>query len=201
MGSLQCYLSQNTQVPYLQRGNPTGKLRLLVDLRKIKTLITDDYTNNNHPVSILSDAAQHLAGKSLFCKLDCSQAYHCLQMADQRSVEMLAFKYASKTFAYRRLAQGLRRSVSAFSSFTRNYLDPVVKADQCAQYVDDIGIAANNATDLTPNIRAVFKCIRNAGLKLKIEKCHFGVRQVEFLGRTISSEGVLPQSLTKFKIF
>ena len=26
-----------------------------------------------------------------------------------------------------------------------------------------------------------------------IEKCHFGIRQVEFLGRTISSEGVLPQ--------
>ena len=24
------------------------------------------------------------AGKNLFCKLDCSQAYHCLQMADQR---------------------------------------------------------------------------------------------------------------------
>ena len=76
----------------------------------------------------------------------------------------------------------------------REYLDPVVKADQSAQYVDDIGIAANNATDLTRNIRAVFKCIRNAGLKLTIEKCHFGVRQVEFLGRSISSEGVLPQS-------
>ena len=74
------------------------------------------------------------------------------------------------------------------------YLDPVVKADQCAQYVDDIGIAANNATDLTRNIRAVFQCIRNAGLKLTIEKCHFGVRQVEFLGRTISSEGVSPQA-------
>ena len=76
----------------------------------------------------------------------------------------------------------------------REYLDPVVKADQCAQNVDDFGIAANNATDLTRNIRAVFKCIRNAELKLTIEKCHFGVRQVEFLGRTISSEGVLPQS-------
>ena len=74
------------------------------------------------------------------------------------------------------------------------YLDPVVKADQCAQYVDDIGVAANNATDLSRNIRAVFKCIRNAGLKLTIEKYHFGVSQVEFLGRTISSQGVLPQS-------
>ena len=114
-------------------------------------------------------------------------------MADQRSVEILAFNFASRTFAYKRLAQGSSRSVSAFSSFMCEYLDPVFKADQCAQYVDDIGIAANNATDLTRNIRAVFQCIRNAGLKLTIEKCHFGVRQVEFLGRTISPEGVSPQ--------
>ena len=180
--------------PIFAQRKPNGKLRLLVDLRKINSLIADDYTNNSHLVSTLSDAAQHLAGKSLFCKLDCSQAYHCLQMADQRSVEMLAFNFASRTFAYKRLAQGLSRSVSAFSSFMREYLDPVVKADQCAQYVDDIGIAANNATDLTRNIRAVFECIRQAGLKLTIEKCHFGVRQVEFLGRTISPQGISPQA-------
>ena len=100
--------------PIFAQRKPNGKLRLLVDLRKINSLIADDYTNNNHPVSTLSDAAQHLAGKSLFCKLYCSQAYHCLQMADQRSVEMLAFNFVSRTFAYKRLAQGLSRSVSAF---------------------------------------------------------------------------------------
>ena len=115
-------------------------------------------------------------------------------MADQRSVEMLAFIFTSRNFAYKRLAQGLSRSPSAFSSFMREYLNPVVKADHCAQYVDDIGIAAENATDLTRNIRAVFKCIRHAGLKLTIEKCHFGVGQVEFLGRTISPEGISPQA-------
>ena len=180
--------------PIFAQRKPNGKLRLLVDLRKINSLIADDYTNNNHPVSTLSDAAQHLAGKSLFCKLDCSQAYHCLQMADQRSVEMLAFNFASRTFAYKRLAQGFSRSVSAFSSFMREYLDPVVKADQCSQYEDDIGIAANNATDLTRNNRAVFKCIHQAELKLTIEKCHFGVRQVEILGGTISPEGISPQA-------
>ena len=76
----------------------------------------------------------------------------------------------------------------------REYLDPVVKADQCAQYVDDIGGATNNATDLTRNIRAVFKCIHQAGLKLTIEKFHFGVRQVEYLGRTISPGGISPQA-------
>ena len=143
--------------PIFAQRRPNGKIHLLVDLRKINTLIADDYTNNIHPVSTLSDAAQHLAGNSLFCKLDCSQAYQCLQMADQRSVEMLAFNFASRTFAYKRLAQDPSRSVSAFSSFMREYLDPVVKADQCAQYVDDIGVSANNATDLTRNIRAVFQ--------------------------------------------
>ena len=80
--------------------------------------------------------------------------------------------------------------MSAFSSFMREYLNPVVKADQFAQYVDNIGIAANNATDLTRKIRAVFKCTCQAGLKLTIGRCHFGVRQVEFLRRTISQEGI-----------
>ena len=81
--------------PIFAQRKPNGNLRLLVDLRKINTLIAAQYTNNNHPVSNLSDAAQHLAGKS------------------------------------------------------------------------------HKTTDLTRNIREVFQCIRNAGLKLTIEKCHF----------------------------
>ena len=180
--------------PVFAQRKPNRKLRLFKDLQKINSLIADDYTNKNHPVSILSEAAQHLTGKSLFCKLDCSLAHHCFQMADQRSVEMLAFNFASRIFAYKTLAQGLSRSLSAFSSFMREYLDPVVKADQCAQNVDNTGNAANNARDLTRNIRAVFMCVGQAGLKLTIEKCHFGVRQVEFLGRTISPEEISPQA-------
>ena len=114
-------------------------------------------------------------------------------MADQRSVEMLAFNFASRTFAYRRLAQGLSRSLSAFSSFMREYLDPVIKADQCAQYVGDIGIAANDAQHLTKNLRETFKCIQRAGLKLTMQKCHFGATEIDFLGRTITPQGVKPQ--------
>ena len=110
---------------------PNGRLTLLEDLRKINNLISEDYTNNNHPVSTLSDAAQHMAGKILFCELDCSQAYHCLQVADYQSIQMLAFNFASRTFAYRRLAQGRSRSLSVFSNFMRAYLDRPIKADQC----------------------------------------------------------------------
>ena len=107
--------------PIFAQTKPNGKLTLLVDLRKVNNLISDDYINNIHPVSTLVDAAQHLAAKKLFCKLDCSQTYHCLPMADQRSIEMLTFNFASRTFAYRRLAQGLSRALSAFSSIMREY--------------------------------------------------------------------------------
>ena len=58
--------------PIFAQKKPNGKLCLLVDLRKNNSLLVDDNTNNNHPVSTLSDAVQHVAGKSLFCKLDCS---------------------------------------------------------------------------------------------------------------------------------
>ena len=74
------------------------------------------------------------------------------------------------------------------------YWDAVVKVDQCAQYVDDIVFAANNATDLTQKTQAVFTCNRQAGLKLTIQKCHLGVSQIEFFGRTISPEGISQQA-------
>ena len=107
-------------------------------------------------------------------------------MVDQRSVEKLEFNSASRNFACRSLAQGLSRSVTVFLSFMREYFDPAVKTDQCAQYVNNIGIAAK--------FRAVLQCIRQAGLKLTIEKYPFQVGQVEFLVRTISSKGVSQQT-------
>ena len=114
-------------------------------------------------------------------------------MADQRSIEMLAFNFTGRTFAYCRLAQGLSRALSAFSSFMREYLDKVIKADQCAQYIDDIGIAANDATQVINNLRATFQHFRTAGFKLTMHKCHFGAKEIDFLGRTITPEGVRPQ--------
>ena len=187
--------------PIFAQRKPNGELGLLVDLRKINTLIADDYINKNHPFSTLTDAAQHMAGKNLFCKLDCSQAYHCLHMVDQQSIELLAFNFAGRKLAYRRLAQGLSRPLSAFSRFIREYLDPVIKADQCAQNVDDIGIAAITREQLIKNLRAVFHCQRRAGPKLSMAKGHFGVQEVDFLGRTITTKGVAPQKQKIAKFF
>ena len=103
---------------------------------------------------------------------------------------ILAFNFGSRTVAFLRWAQGLNRFLSAFNSTVREYLDPLVKADKCGQYVDDIGIAANTDEELVNNIEEVFTKIRQAGLKLSMEKCAFGHTEIEFLGRSITTKGI-----------
>ena len=112
--------------PIFAQRKPNGELRILVDLRRINHLLKNDYSKHNHPVTTIADAAQHMAGKTYFCKLDCSQAYHCSEMADEQPVQLLAFNFGNRTFAYLKLAQGFNRSLSAFNSTVREYLDPLV---------------------------------------------------------------------------
>ena len=186
--------------PIFAKRKPNGKLRILIDLRKINHLIRNDYNNNNFPIATLTDAGAHLAGKKIFCKMDGSHGYYSVPMADDQSVQLLAFNFASRTYAFQRLAQGLSRSVSAFSSFMRQNLDPVITADKCFQYVDDIGIGAYDTEDMLEKLEAVFKCIRESGMKLATDKCAFGLAEIQFLGNTITSEGLTPirQKITTF---
>ena len=87
----------------------------------------------------MTDAVHHFAGKTLFTKLDCSQAYHSVKMADFSSVPLLSFNLDSRTYAYTRLAQRLNKSVTGFSSFVTPYLDSRLATNLCTQHMDDIG--------------------------------------------------------------
>ena len=170
---------------------PSGKLQLLVDLRKINHLIGHDYDSNNFPIT--TGAGAHLAGKSIFAKLDCSQTYHALKMADTLSVQMLAFNFASPTVAFQRLAQGLSRSFSAFTSFNRKHLDSCIANDHCFQYLDDLGTGARSFDEVLSNLRSILQCNRTSRLKQTMNKCEFGVAEISYLSSTISSSGTSPK--------
>ena len=64
-----------------------------------------------------------------------------------------------------------------------------MKADRCAQYVDDIGIAAHATDKPLQNIESVFQRIEIAGFKLSMSKCTFGQDRNKFLGKTINKHG------------
>ena len=60
-------------------------------------------------------------------------------MTDPLPVQLLSFNFSSPTYAYTRLAQGLNKSVTGFSSFVRSYLDSCLAANLCTHLMDDIG--------------------------------------------------------------
>ena len=93
--ALMQYYDIITTLPFSKYSSPifaqrksSGKLRILIDLRRINHLLQHDYTNNNFPIPTMSDASAHLAGKKIFAKMDCSQAYFSMQMADEKSVQL-----------------------------------------------------------------------------------------------------------------
>ena len=149
----------------------------------------------------MTDATNYFAGKNLFCKLDCSQAYHCVQLADDLSVQLLAFNFASRTFAYNCLAQGFNKSVTGFSSFVKHYLDPCLAANICTQFMDDVAAGVNNFDEMIPALRKIFDCLRESGLKLSAHKCEFGTTKIDYSGSTFTPKGISPESAKVEKFF
>ena len=59
-------------------------------------------------------------------------------------------------------------------------------------YIDDILVTGRTREEHTKNLRAVLQRIREYGLRLKKSKCQFFMRELEFLGHSITPEGVKP---------
>ena len=193
---MQCYgivtLLPNSKYrsPIFAQKKPSEKLRILIDLRRVNHLLRKDYSDNKFPISNMTDAVHHFAGKTLFTKLDCSQAYHCVQLADAFSVQFLSIFFPSRTYAYTRLAQGLNESVTGFSSFVRNSLDSCLAANLCTQFMDDIGCVVETFEQMIPTLRQIFDCLRKSRLRLTPHKCEFRMKSINILGNIITPKGL-----------
>ena len=194
MESLQYCLFPSTQAPYLHKGSPLENYVSLWIFRKsavwlrmcILTIIIQlALCQTQHNTWQRSHYSASLIAPMLItvCRWRTNGQWKCSHLF--LLAELLPKKYLHKVSA----DPCLLFQVSCVSTWTQSS-----KLTNVLNTKDDIGIAANNATDLTRNFWAVFKCIRQTVLKLTIEKCHFGVRQIEFLGRTIWTEGISPQA-------
>ena len=59
-------------------------------------------------------------------------------------------------------------------------------------YLDDILVASQSTQEHLEHLQKVALRLRDAGLRLRPEKCVFATEQVEFLGYTLTTEGVRP---------
>jgi hypothetical protein len=67
-----------------------------------------------------------------------------------------------------------------------------IKEKHVLVYLDDINIYSNTFDEHLKHLQDVFSRLRDAGLKLGPEKCHFCKTELTFLGHVISDKGIAP---------
>ena len=150
----------------MHREKPSGAFRFLIDFRRVNHLIRHDNDSNDFPITTLADAS--FGRKTTFCLTWLQPSIFCSSLADAQSVQLLAFNFFSRTFAFTRLAQGLSRFVSVFTAFVRKYLDACIAEDKCFKYGDILGTIAQTFEELLNNSRRILLCIRKFVVKLNI---------------------------------
>ena len=92
-------------------------------------------------------------------------------------------------FRYRRLPFGIASAPAiwqkAMSVILQGYQGTIC-------YIDDILVTGRKRSEHEENLRRVFRRLQQYGLRVKLSKCQFFLDELEFLGHTISQEGVRP---------
>ena len=164
-----------------------GGIRLCVDYRALNDVTVKD----SFPLPRIDDLLNSLHGASLYTTMDLQKGFHQIEMAPASKCKT-AFAVPWGLYEYQVMPFGVCNGPSSFQRLVTMALGDLLFTD-CVAYIDDILVYANDAHDMLRKLRRVFDRLSVAGLKVKPQKCRFGVLSVDFLGHHVSSEGTRPQ--------
>lgn len=160
--------------------------RFCIDYRKLNAKTTVECW----PLASLNDVFDAIgeAKATIFTSLDLCQGYWQVPL-HKDSREKAAFVTHSGIYEWTRMPFGLRNSSITFSRVISQVLQGLNWKNVLA-YIDDILVFSKNLEDHMHHLDQVFDRLKKANLKLKPSKCHFGVKQVNYLGHILTKEGV-----------
>jgi hypothetical protein len=124
-----------------------------------------------------------------FGNMDLTAGYHQFGLAKDARV-FTAFICFLGIFQWCRVPMGLKGAGSFFQrQMAMNVLVGLVSI-VCELYLDDVLVYGETETEFLKNLRTVFVRFRKHKILLKPKKCAFGMNKIEFVGHTISEEGV-----------
>ena len=160
-----------------------GSVRICGDY---KITINQAAKLDRYPIPRIDDLFASLAGGKTFSKLDLSHAYQQIQL-DKKSRQYVTVNTHRGLFQYTRLPFGVSSAPSIFQRVMENLLQGVPRV--CV-YLDDILITGHTEAEHLKNLGEVLRRLTKAGMRLKKEKCAFMLPSVDYLGHTISAEGL-----------
>jgi len=143
---------------------------------------------DNYPVPHIHDVSYILQGKNCFSKIDLKKAYHQIPVVEY-DIPKTAVSTPFGLFEFVRMPFGLRNAGQTFQRFMHKVLEGL---EYCFPYMDDVLVASESKLQHEDHLRTVFERLDRFGLLLNVNKCIFGVEQIDFLGYSIGSTGTKP---------
>ena len=121
-------------------------------------------------------------------KLDLRRAYNLIWMKEGEEWKTV-FRTCYRHYEYLVMPFGLTNALATCQALVNNVIRAHLNLTAIT-YLDDILVYLNTQWEHTTHVKDVLRCLQQAGLKLKPEKCEFNKLEVEFLRYIIGINGI-----------
>lgn len=164
----------------------TGDWRFCVDYRNLNRLIKLD----TYPLPVISDILTSLQGSCYFSTLDLFSGFWQINLTEDAK-QKTAFITPDGLHEFQVLPFGLASSPACFQRCMDQVLAGL-KWKSCLVYLDDIIVKGKTFEEHLENLKEILNRLREANLKLKPSKCHFGKTKIKVLGHVACPQGISP---------
>ena len=139
-------------------------------------------------MSKVEDIFSQLNSAKYFSTLDLRAGYHHIGLTTD-SIPKTAFTLLFGKYEYVKVPFGLAQAPAYFQELMIGVLKDLPFA---MAYLDDIIIYSSTPEEHLQHIKTVFEKLCHAKLSMKLSKCHFFNKEIQYLGRILGMEGIRP---------
>ena len=154
---------------------PDGSVRICVDYRRLNNVTIKD----SYPIPKIEEIFAHLSNAKIFSTIDLCSSYYQIRLSKD-SQQYTAFSCEYGFFEYRVLTQGVTNGCSTFQRIMTKYLEGRI-GFRCFVYLDDVICWSENDENHINDVKAIIDRLRQFKLKIKLSKCKFARRKIEYL--------------------
>jgi hypothetical protein len=143
---------------------------------------------DDFPLTRIDQIVDFATGYDIMALLDCFSGYHQIWLRKEDK-EKTSFITPFGMYCYMRMPEGLRNTGPTFCRMTKAALKEQLGRNVLS-YVADIVVASKKRASYISNLTEIFVNMREAKLKLNLEKCAFGVTRGRVLGCLVSTKGI-----------
>ena len=161
-----------------------GSFRCCIDYRRLNSVTRQDA----YPLPRIDSCLLAMSEAKRFSTFDMRSSYHQVRVAPE-DMDKTAFICPRGTYRFKTMPFGLCNAGATF----QRLMDIVMTGlnmEICLVYLDDIIGYSKTTEGHLKRLEEVLLRLRQAGLKLKPEKCVLFQKSVSFLGHVISDEGI-----------